>query len=155
MHPRYLRIFVLLLAGICFSTTSALAKDNPGRSIRIQNAWSIPTFAGSKVGVGYFDVINFGKEDDVLLSVESTAAGKVELHENVMDGDMMQMKKLERITIPAGKTIAFAPGRMHLMLMMLKKPLALGDTFNVTLTFEKAGDIATTLKVVDKQRLAK
>jgi copper(I)-binding protein len=93
-------------------------------------------------------VKNGGSEDDTLISVESPAAGRVELHEMTMQNDVMKMRKLEQgIAIPAGATVALASGGLHLMFMDVKKPFAAGDSVPVTLTFEKAGKVDYMLAV--------
>jgi len=103
---------------------------------------------GAKVGGGGFTVKNDGSEDDRLVSVESPAAGRVELHEMTMQNDVMKMRKLEEgIAIPAGETVELKGGSLHLMFMDVKKPFVEGDSVPVTLTFEKAGKVDYVLPV--------
>ncbi|WP_331374377.1 copper chaperone PCu(A)C [Sinorhizobium chiapasense] len=103
---------------------------------------------GAKVGGGGFVVKNTGGTDDRLLAVESSAAGRVELHEMKMENDVMKMRKLEDgIAIPAGGTVELKSGSLHLMFMEVKKPFAEGDAVPVTLTFEKAGKVDYLLPV--------
>lgn len=103
---------------------------------------------GAKVGGGGFTIKNDGGEDDVLVSVESPAAGRVELHDMVIENDVMKMRKLEDgIAVPAGKTVELESGGMHLMFMDVVKPFAEGDTVPLTLTFEKAGKVDYVLPV--------
>ncbi|HTO31302.1 MAG TPA: DUF1775 domain-containing protein [Pararhizobium sp.] len=103
---------------------------------------------GAKVGGGGFTVKNEGSEDDILLSVESPAAGRVELHEMTMQNDVMKMRKLEGgIAVPAGQTVELKNGGLHLMFMDVMKPFVEGDTIPVTLTFEKAGKVELMLPV--------
>ncbi|WP_438748202.1 DUF1775 domain-containing protein [Pararhizobium sp. O133] len=103
---------------------------------------------GAKVGGGGFTVKNEGSEDDVLLSAESPAAGRVELHEMTMQNDVMKMRKLEDgIAVPAGQTVELRSGGLHLMFMDVTRPFAEGDTVPVTLTFEKAGKVELVLPV--------
>lgn len=103
---------------------------------------------GAKVGGGGLAVTNGGNEDDVLVSVESPAAGRVELHDMVIENDVMKMRKLDSgIAVPAGKTVELKSGGMHLMFMDVVKPFAEGDTVPLTLTFEKAGKVDYVLPV--------
>ncbi|WP_349434493.1 DUF1775 domain-containing protein [Pararhizobium sp. A13] len=103
---------------------------------------------GAKVGGGGFAVKNDGSEDDTLVSVESPAAGRVELHEMTMQNDVMKMRKLEEgIAIPAGETVELKSGSLHLMFMDVKEAFAEGDSVPVTLTFEKAGKVDYVLPV--------
>jgi copper(I)-binding protein len=57
-----------------------------------------------------------------------------------MEGDVMRMRQLDAIELPAGKAVEFKPGGLHLMFMDLKAPLAAGATVPLTLRFEKAGE---------------
>jgi copper(I)-binding protein len=122
-------------------------------------------------------VITGGDEDDALVkaSVPADVAGTVEIHETVaadeststmMEGDMestttamagemgddmgdgmMTMQPVESIPVPAGEKVELKPGGYHVMLLDVKKVLAVGDTIDVTLTFEKAGEVTTTAEV--------
>jgi copper(I)-binding protein len=60
---------------------------------------------------------------------------------------MMEMRKVEKIAIPAGKTVSLAPGGYHVMLLGLPKPLVAGQKFTLTLTFEKAGKVDVPVEV--------
>ncbi len=103
---------------------------------------------GAKVGGGGFSIRNDGAHADRLISVESPAAGRVELHEMTMENDVMKMRKLDDgIAIPAGGTVELTTGGLHLMFMEVAKPFAAGETVPVTLTFEKAGKIDYVLPV--------
>ena len=62
-------------------------------------------------------------------------------------GDMMGMQPVARLEIPAGGTVQLAPGGYHIMLIGLTKDLKVGDTVQVTLKFEKAGDVTVTAQV--------
>jgi copper(I)-binding protein len=64
-----------------------------------------------------------------------------------MGGGMMTMKPVSAIEIPGGETVELKPGGYHVMLLDVKKVLAVGDTIEVTLTFEKAGEVQTTAEV--------
>ena len=64
-----------------------------------------------------------------------------------MGGGMMTMQPVESIPVPAGETVELKPGGYHVMLLDVKKVLAVGDTIDVTLTFEKAGEVTTTAEV--------
>lgn len=58
-----------------------------------------------------------------------------------MSGDMMSMREIGSLTLPAGEEVSLEPGGYHIMLIDLAKPIEDGDTVPVTLTFEKAGEI--------------
>lgn len=104
---------------------------------------------GQPVGGGYITIHNTGKTEDKLTSVTSTAAGKVELHEMKMEGEIMKMREIkDGIAIPAGATVMLAPNTMHMMFKQVKTPFKKGGTVPVMLMFEKAGMVDINLPVV-------
>lgn len=62
-------------------------------------------------------------------------------------GDMMQMRPVDRVDIPAGEQVALEPGGYHIMLLDLAAPLEVGDTIEVTLDFETAPDVTLDVEV--------
>jgi periplasmic copper chaperone A len=76
------------------------------------------------------------KEGVRLTGVSSPVAGVAEVHEMKMDGDVMKMRAVPVLEIPAGGTVELKPGGYHLMLMDLKQALPLGSLVPVTLMFK-------------------
>lgn len=97
-------------------------------------AWSRPAAAGT-TGAGFLTLSNPGKAADALVAVESPAARKVEIHRSVMRSGVSSMQKLERVDLPPGGRVTFAPGGHHLMLLGLKQGLKTGDKIPATLVF--------------------
>lgn len=64
-----------------------------------------------------------------------------------MGGGMMTMQQVQRIEVPADGTVALEPGGYHVMLLDVQKELVPGDTIEVTLTFERAGEVTATADV--------
>ncbi|MFN7151064.1 MAG: copper chaperone PCu(A)C [Microthrixaceae bacterium] len=64
-----------------------------------------------------------------------------------MGGGMMSMRQVQRIDVPADGTVALEPGGYHVMLLDVQKELVPGDTIEVTLTFERAGEVTVTADV--------
>lgn len=117
-------------------------------SLAISGGAAKAMLPGAKVGGGGFTIKNNGSADDTLVSVESPVAGRVELHEMAMQGEVMKMRKLnDGIAVPAGGTVELAGGGLHIMFMDVKTPFAEGDTIPVTLTFAKAGKVDYVLPV--------
>lgn len=141
MRNFILALFISLLGFGAF----ALAHDE---KIEITKAWARATSAGQKTGGAYVTLVNPGHEDDRLLGAATPIAGKVELHRMVMEGNVMKMLPLADVPVKSGATVEFKPGAMHIMLLDLSKPLGEGDSFPLTLTFEKAGAVAVTVTVV-------
>ena len=84
-----------------------------------------------------------------LVEARSPVAGVVELHEMRMEGDVMRMRAVPGIDLPAGKAVELRPGGYHVMLMALKQTLTAGETVPITLVFETAdqGREAVEIKV--------
>jgi len=113
----------------------------------VQAPWARPTVQGQTVGGGYFR-IDGGATNDRLLGVSSDIAQSVELHTMRMDGDVMRMRQLNSVEVPARQTVEFKPGGMHVMLIGLKTPLKVGNSFPMTLRFEKAGSVSVDVRVL-------
>lgn len=111
--------------------------------LRIDHPYATPTLPGLSTGAVYFRGIrNAGKVPDRLLFASTPAAGAVEIHRMQMQGDVMRMRAVPALEIPAGATVVMKHGAAdghHLMLLDLKAPLKDGQRFPVTLTFERAG----------------
>ncbi|MCC7259558.1 MAG: copper chaperone PCu(A)C [Alphaproteobacteria bacterium] len=133
-------IFVLL-AGM---TISAAAY---AEGIAVTGAWSPPSPGSATTGAAYLNIVNDGAERDVLLSVESSAAARTELHATLNEEGVMKMRPLSAVEIAPGAVVEFAPGGKHVMLMGLTAPLTEGAHYPLTLIFEKAGKIATEVEV--------
>ena len=143
------RILILALAAL-LTATAAPAHEFQLGSLKIGHPWARPTLPGQSAGGAYLSVTNNGGAPDRLLGGSSPAAAGVEVHEMRMEGDVMRMREMQGLELPAGKTVTLAPGGLHLMLTGLKAPLKLGDKLALKLRFEKAGEVEVTVNVEDK-----
>ena len=84
---------------------------------------------------------------DRLVSASSPAARTTELHTHIREGDVMRMRGVPGIEVPAGQAVTLQPGGLHLMLIGLTQPLNRGETVPVTLVFERAGPVQVALQV--------
>lgn len=103
----------------------------------VKDAWVRGTVAGQKATGLFAQISSAG--GGRLVSASSPVAGAVEIHEMAMDGNVMRMRAVPAVELPAGKTVDFKPGGYHLMLLELKKELKAGDDVPVTLVIEGAG----------------
>ncbi len=146
--------FLAVAVAIVFAAQSQFASGHSFKvgELQINHPYAGPTPGSVKVGAAYLKTItNQGKTADKLLSASSPAADSVEMHRNVRKGDTVSMQKQEFIEIPAGGSVAMAPGEsLHLMLLGLKNPLKVGDQFDMTLVFEKAGKVNVKIVVEGK-----
>lgn len=117
-------------------------------SLEILAPWSRETPAAAPVAAGYLAIRNTGRSDDRLLAVESVAAQRVEIHEMRMDGGMMRMRQLtEGLPVPAGQTVALAPGGTHLMFIAPVHHARAGETLQAVLVFRDAGRLPIAFQV--------
>jgi periplasmic copper chaperone A len=100
-----------------------------------------------EVAGAFMTIKNTAAEADYLLGATCDAADMTQVHETVMDGDVMKMNEVESLEIPAGQMVELKHGSYHIMLMGLKRDLADGQTLTITLKFEKAGDVPVTMTV--------
>ncbi len=98
----------------------------------VTNAWARPTVPDQAVGAAYLNLTS--AHGATLTLVQSDAAGTVQVHAMSNDGDVMRMREVDRLALPAGKTVRLAPSGMHLMLLQLTKPLRAGDSVALDLT---------------------
>jgi copper(I)-binding protein len=134
-----------VLATALFAAVAAYAQT----AVKVDGAWARPTVQGQNAGGGFLRITG-GATADRLLSVSSGAARTVELHTMAMEGDVMRMRRVDGIAVGAGQVVELKPGGMHLMLMGLSRPLKSGDSFPLTLRFEKAGDLKVEVKVMQQ-----
>ncbi len=123
------RITNLSLAlGLVLSTGTALAQTT------VKDAWVRGTVAQQKA-TGLFAQIT-SASGGKLVSASSPVAGLVEIHEMTMDKNVMKMRAIPGLDLPAGKAVELKPGGYHVMLLDLKQQLKDGDTVPVTLVVE-------------------
>lgn len=103
----------------------------------VKDPWVRGTVAGQKA-TGMFGQVT-STSGGKLVSASSPVAGVVEIHEMVMDGNVMKMRAVAGLDLPAGKAVELKPGGFHVMLMDLKHELKPGQSVPVTLVIEGAG----------------
>lgn len=129
--------------GLGFSVHAQEAKVG---NIKIENAYTRSTVPGQQVAGGFMKIENKGGVDQ-LISASSPVAGEVQLHEMAMEGNVMKMRQVKDIAVPAGGAVELKPGGLHLMFMNIKAPLAAGETVPVKLKFAKAGEVEVKMPV--------
>jgi copper(I)-binding protein/putative intracellular protease/amidase len=114
----------------------------------IQNAWIQEMPPARRLTAAYMTIENLSGKESALLAAKADVAWAVELHRAEMNNGMMRMLKLDRVTLPAGKTEL--TGDLHIMLIDLKTSLKEGDQVALTLEFEN-GVKQTVLAPVKKR----
>jgi len=138
---------VLLVSVVCLGFSSLTQAQNAKvGSLQIENAYTRATVPGQQVAGGFMKIENTGTADQ-LVSVSSPVAGEVQLHEMAMEGNIMKMRQVKDISVPAGSFVELKPGGLHLMFINIKAPLAAGESFPVKLKFAKAGEVEVKMPV--------
>ncbi|MDB5541946.1 MAG: hypothetical protein JWQ89_3673, partial [Devosia sp.] len=118
--------------------------------LTITGAYTRATLPQAQVGGGYLTIENKGTTPDRLLGGATAAAKSVEVHQMKMEGDMMKMNEVAGgLEIPAGGSVTLTPGGdgYHLMLLGVGAPFKQGECLQLTLKFEKAGDVPVMLNI--------
>ena len=124
--------FVVLLLGLPIAVASAQTKP-----VTVTHAWARATPGKAENGAAYLTLE--AAAPDRLTGVSTPAAKKAELHTMTMDGNIMKMRQIDSIDLPAGQQVTLKPGAIHIMLMGLTEPLQPGHAFPLTLHFDKSG----------------
>lgn len=103
---------------------------------KVEGAWVRSTVKGQS-GTGAFMKLTPSRAVQ-LVGASTPAAGTAEVHEMKMEGDVMKMRAVPALDLPAGRATELKPGGYHIMLMDLKQPLAAGSTMPLTLIFRDA-----------------
>lgn len=133
------------------ATTTVVAAN----TVTAADGWARKSPMGQSVGAAYM-VLTGGATDDslVAVTVPSTIAASVELHEVVMAGGndddmdgMMHMQEMPSIAVRAGATVVLEPGGLHLMLVGVTAPLTVGESFDATLEFASGEKLVVPVEV--------
>jgi copper(I)-binding protein len=120
-------------------STSAFAQ------VTVKDPWVRATVPQQKA-TGAFMQLSAPAESR-LVEARSSVAGVVEIHEMTMDGNVMKMRAVPGIELPAGKAVDLKPGGYHVMLMDLKQQLKDGETVPITLVVEGKDKKRETIEV--------
>jgi len=143
MKRNTLALLVVAL-GFSFSVQAQEAKVG---SIKVEQAYTRSTVPGQMAAGGFMKIENKGSGADQLISASSPVAGEVQLHEMAMEGNVMKMRQVKDIPVPAGGSVELKPGGLHLMFMNIKAPLSVGESVPVKLKFAKAGEVEVKMPV--------
>ncbi|MFT3779233.1 MAG: copper chaperone PCu(A)C [Ottowia sp.] len=124
-------IKTLLAAAALLLAGAALAQ-----TVKVESAWARATVPGQQ-GTGAFMTLT-APEGARLVGASTPAAGVAEVHEMAMQGDVMKMRAVPALDLPAGQPVELRPGGHHLMLMDLRAPLMPGSTVPLTLVLRDA-----------------
>jgi copper(I)-binding protein len=133
------------LLGAAGGVLAPIALAQQAGSVTIIQPWTRAAGANA-TGAGFMTIRN-GGADDRLIAARSPAARTVELHTHIRDGDVMRMRPVAAIPLPAGQEVVLQPSGFHLMLIGLVAPMRVGERVPITLIFERAGELTIELSV--------
>jgi copper(I)-binding protein len=140
---RHLLAVLMIALGVCMP---AQAASTTAGSIAVEHVWARATPKGAPNAAVYLTLVNNGTATDRLIGASSSIANDIQFHEEQDENGISKMRVLQTIDIPPGAPVVLKPSGLHLMLR-IKQQLNEGETFPLTLTFEKAGSIETTARV--------
>lgn len=104
--------------------------------VSVSDPWSRATVAQQRASGAFMTLT--AERDMKLVEVQSGAANVVEIHEMRMDGEVMRMRAIDALELPAGTPVELKPGGYHVMLLDLVEPLVEGNEIELHLVFEDA-----------------
>ena len=141
---------VCKLSAACLALLAALGPAltgaAPAPALSAQDAWVRAT-PGVDVAAAYLTLHNGGTRPVVVSGVSSPAAAAAMIHESTLVNGQSTMRAHEPLRIGAGETVRFAPGGLHIMLHMLKRPLAAGDEVPLVLLLADGASLTVTARV--------
>ena len=122
-----------------------LASAAAHAQVVVDKPWVRTTVAQQSTSAAYMTITsaNGGK----LVAASSPIAGAVDVHEMKMEGDMMRMREVAALPLPAGKPVELKAGGYHMMLTGLKAPVKAGDIVPIRLVVEDAKGQRETVDV--------
>lgn len=151
MKPRVAVVKTLAITAIALCATSISAQEKQSKSIEIDRPYAMATAPGQPHGAVFFHHIeNKSPTPDQLIGGRTKVSKSVEVHRMDVENNVMRMREISAIDLPAKTKVALERGNKngyHLMLMNLNAPLKVGDKFPMTLIFKNAGEIDVTVSI--------
>jgi copper(I)-binding protein len=150
-RPHTRRTALASLIAVVLLAACGSGGDSTRDPISISDAWALATAVGQPNGAVYFTITSAADDTLEHVTVPDTIADHTELHEAVTraNGAVGMQEMTSGVPLGAGTAVTFTPGGMHVMLVDLVQPLAVDDTFEITLEFAKADPITLPVVVVE------
>ena len=120
--------------------------------VEVDDPWVRPTPPRAKLAAGYLAILNRAAQPDRLVGASSPAAARVEMHVHIKDGEILRMRQVKELRIPANGKFELRPAGAHLMFVDIRRPLREGEKVAVTLDFERAGKLTVEFRVGQPSR---
>jgi copper(I)-binding protein len=138
-----------LVSLLLFMLGALLAACGPNQpDITISDAWGRPSIKSAANGAFYMAIHNEGRSEDRLVAASTNLCRSIELHQTSVDGqDVMMMRQVDEVAIPAGQTIVLKVGGLHIMCLDRREEFVIGDRIPLTLTFEISGEMVISAEI--------
>ena len=148
----YKQTFILLSFLICtLATSSSFAENIKFDGLIISNFWIKEPIGYHSMTSGYLTIKNTNAYDEHLIDINSNFTKKSEIHEMIIENDIMKMNVLnDGLKIPANSIVRLKPGSYHVMFMQLYKKLKIMSTHKINLNFKKVGQLNVHFPVYKK-----
>jgi periplasmic copper chaperone A len=127
-----------------------LVSLHAGAQVTVSEPWIRATVGGQKVAGGYMQIKS--TRDLALVGATSPASVTVEVHEMAMVDNVMKMRALQKLDVPAGRAVELKPGGYHLMLIDIKEPMKVGAKVPMQLIFEDKDKKRETVDITAEVR---
>lgn len=148
---KILNVKPLALLGACLTAGSLNAQ---AASMNAYDCW-IRSMPASLPSSGYFVIANNSDKPAMLVGASTPAYGMAMLHKSESNGSTSTMQHIDSAEVPAHGKLEFAPSGYHLMLEDAAKPLKIGSSVPLSLTFADKSTISTTCKIKPASTLGK
>lgn len=144
------RLLCIALLIFVASSVSCGSEDSQEKQVilgklKLSDGWARPGAKGQS-SAAYVSISNGTASKDSIVGLSSQAAEKAEIHESYKgENGISGMRPAPGQVIPSGEDLYLQPGGLHIMLMKLNTDLAVGDSLNITITFDKVG--AKTMQI--------
>ncbi len=141
-------LFLAVMGFTCLIGAPSFASETAPFPVQVSNPYAFATAPAQKSGGAFFTITNGLNEARQIVSAAADVSEVVELHTHIMENDVMMMRKIEAIDLPAGEETHLEPMGLHIMLIGLKAPLEEGSTFPLTLTLDNEAELIVEVPVV-------
>jgi len=138
-----IKIGALLWVITVAATIAVSCSKTEVQPILVENIYIKELPPGQITAAAYMKITNNTRVTQALNYIHSPVAEHIEVHRNIYDQGIMQMRPVKKLTVNPGKTKILEPGGFHLMLFGVYDNFKAGDSFTITLEFE-SGYIITT-----------
>jgi len=142
-----LKIYLPLFAAIALFISHNTAKANSLTDVSVTDAYIRASIPGTTSSSAYMRINNNGENTVTLVKVSSKISSRIEIHNHVMENDMMHMMQVDKIDIAANSQVLLQPHGLHLMFFNLTKSLNTDDVIELTLHFSDKHKVTMSLPV--------